>query len=61
MSAVAEELRRRGHHPFFIGTERGYEGRLVPQAGFPIDWIEIGGFNRVGMAQRDDADDLVLP
>jgi UDP-N-acetylglucosamine--N-acetylmuramyl-(pentapeptide) pyrophosphoryl-undecaprenol N-acetylglucosamine transferase len=50
--AVARELRRRGHHPFFIGTRRGHEARLVPQAGFPIEWIAIGGFNRVSLARR---------
>jgi len=50
--AVADELRRHGYESFFIGTQRGMESRLVPAAGFPIEWIEIGGFNRVGAAQR---------
>ncbi|MEK7405039.1 MAG: undecaprenyldiphospho-muramoylpentapeptide beta-N-acetylglucosaminyltransferase [Acidobacteriota bacterium] len=49
--AVAGELRRRGHQPWFIGTRRGLEARLVPAAGFPIEWIEIGGLKRVGLAQ----------
>ena len=31
--AVARELRRRGHEVFFVGTERGMEGRLVPAEG----------------------------
>src|SRR5262249_22939919 len=46
--AVARELRTRGHSVRFIGTQRGIEARLVPSENFPIDWIEIGGFNRVG-------------
>jgi UDP-N-acetylglucosamine--N-acetylmuramyl-(pentapeptide) pyrophosphoryl-undecaprenol N-acetylglucosamine transferase len=46
--AVAGELRRRGHRPFFVGTRRGIEARLVPAAGFPIEWIEIGGLKQVG-------------
>src|SRR5438874_8667572 len=46
--AVARELAARGHAVRFIGTERGMESKLVPAAGFPIDWIEIGGLNRVG-------------
>src|ERR1700690_3313626 len=46
--AVARELRARGHAVHFIGTERGMESKLVPQAGFPFDRIEIGGLNRVG-------------
>lgn len=50
--AVAQELRRRGHEPVFFGTKQGYEARLVPAAGFPIEWIEIGGLNRVGLAQK---------
>lgn len=50
--AVARELRRRGHEPFFIGTRQGLEARLVPEAGFPIEWIDIGGLMRVGAARR---------
>jgi UDP-N-acetylglucosamine--N-acetylmuramyl-(pentapeptide) pyrophosphoryl-undecaprenol N-acetylglucosamine transferase len=46
--AVARELGARGHSVRFIGTRRGIEAKLVPAAGFPIDWIEIGGLNRVG-------------
>jgi len=47
--AVAAELRARGHSVRFIGTRRGIEAKLVPAADFPIDWIEIGGLNRVGL------------
>ncbi|HZT38985.1 MAG TPA: undecaprenyldiphospho-muramoylpentapeptide beta-N-acetylglucosaminyltransferase [Bryobacteraceae bacterium] len=46
--AVARVLAARGHQPVFIGTERGLEAKLVPAAGFPIEWIEIGGLKRVG-------------
>jgi UDP-N-acetylglucosamine--N-acetylmuramyl-(pentapeptide) pyrophosphoryl-undecaprenol N-acetylglucosamine transferase len=49
--AVASELRSRGHSVRFIGTRRGIEAKLVPAANFPIDWIEIGGLNRVGLRQ----------
>ena len=49
--AVARELCRRGHQCFFIGSRRGLEAKLVPAAGFPIEWIEIGGLKRVGLAQ----------
>src|SRR5260370_41115404 len=47
--AVARELRARGHAVRFIGTQRGMEAKLVPAAGFPIEWIEIGGLKRVGL------------
>src|SRR5258706_1039005 len=49
--AVARELRARGHGVRFIGTERGLEAKLVPAAGFPIEWIEIGGLKRVGLGR----------
>jgi UDP-N-acetylglucosamine--N-acetylmuramyl-(pentapeptide) pyrophosphoryl-undecaprenol N-acetylglucosamine transferase len=49
--AVARELQQKGHEVFFIGTQQGYEGRLVPESGFRIEWIEIGGLMRVGLAQ----------
>ena len=50
--AVAQELRERGHKVTFIGTRHGLEAKLVPKAGFPIEWIEIGGLNRVDFTQR---------
>jgi len=46
--AVAHELSKRGHRAVFVGTRRGFEARLVPAAGFPIEWIEIGGLMSVG-------------
>src|SRR5262245_7480824 len=50
--AVAHELRSRGHEAVFFGTSRGYEARLVPSAGFPLELIEISGLKRVGLLQR---------
>ncbi len=49
--AVARELEARGHRPIFVGTENGFEARLVPGAGFPLELIQIGGLNRVGLTQ----------
>ena len=49
--AVARELRSRGHAVRFIGVRRGMEAKLVPAENFPIEWIEIGGLNRVGFRQ----------
>jgi len=49
--AVARELRARGHAVRFVGTEGGIEAKLVPAQDFPIDWITIGGLNRVGRRQ----------
>jgi UDP-N-acetylglucosamine--N-acetylmuramyl-(pentapeptide) pyrophosphoryl-undecaprenol N-acetylglucosamine transferase len=50
--AVAAELRRRGHDAVFVGTRNGLEATLVPKAGFPIEWIEIGGLKGLGVARQ---------
>src|SRR5438105_8958278 len=50
--AVARELATRGHKPIFIGTETGFEARLVPASGFTLEFIQIGGLKRVGALQR---------
>jgi len=50
--AVARELRDRGHRVLFVGTERGVESRLVPQAGFPLQLISIGGLKGIGLLKR---------
>ena len=47
--AVASELREQGGECVFIGTRGGMEATLAPRHGFPIEWIEIGGLNRVGL------------
>ena len=46
--AVAAELKARGHSCIFVGTRSGFEAKMVPAAGFPIEFIEIGGLKRVG-------------
>jgi len=47
--AVARELLADGHQSVFIGTRNGFEAKLVPPSGFPLEFIEIGGLNRVGL------------
>ena len=49
--AVANELRVRGHEPFFVGTERGAEARMVPAAGFALERIRIGGLQGVSIGR----------
>lgn len=49
--AVARELQSRGHESVFVGTRTGFEAKLVPAAGFPLEFIEIGGLKRVGVAR----------
>lgn len=50
--AVARELRDRGHQPFFVGTARGVEARLVPAAGFKLKLITIGGIKNLGALRK---------
>ena len=41
--AVADELRLRGVPVVWLGTKVGIESRLVPQAGYPIEWMSVTG------------------
>jgi UDP-N-acetylglucosamine--N-acetylmuramyl-(pentapeptide) pyrophosphoryl-undecaprenol N-acetylglucosamine transferase len=50
--AVADQLRSRGHRLLFVGTENGMESRLVPQAGYDIEFVRSGALNRVGVKQQ---------
>ena len=51
--AVARELvKRHAAEVIFVGTARGMETRLVPQAGFDLKLIEVGPLNRVSLATR---------
>ncbi|MFN2454200.1 MAG: undecaprenyldiphospho-muramoylpentapeptide beta-N-acetylglucosaminyltransferase [Pyrinomonadaceae bacterium] len=52
--AVAKEIVRRdaASEVRFVGTARGLETRLVPQAGFELSLIESAGLKNVGMLAR---------
>ena len=39
--AVAEVLRQRSVPVIWLGTRNGLEARVVPQAGFDIEWISV--------------------
>lgn len=46
--SVADYIKEKepGSEALFIGTERGLEKKLVPAAGYNIEFIEIQGFDR---------------
>jgi UDP-N-acetylglucosamine--N-acetylmuramyl-(pentapeptide) pyrophosphoryl-undecaprenol N-acetylglucosamine transferase len=47
--AVAREWLQRGERSVvFVGTERGMESRLVPQAGMPLETIRAAGLKGIG-------------
>jgi UDP-N-acetylglucosamine--N-acetylmuramyl-(pentapeptide) pyrophosphoryl-undecaprenol N-acetylglucosamine transferase len=51
--AVARELKSRYNAEIlFVGTARGMESRLVPQAGFSLELIQIGPLNQVSLATK---------
>src|SRR4051794_31440045 len=51
--SVADELKARGPQTrvVFVGTPRGLEGRLVPQAGYELEMLPILPLNGVGFAR----------
>jgi UDP-N-acetylglucosamine--N-acetylmuramyl-(pentapeptide) pyrophosphoryl-undecaprenol N-acetylglucosamine transferase len=49
--AVAQAIAATGGEPVFVGTARGLETRLVPQAGFPLELITVSGLKRMGLAK----------
>src|SRR5215813_9464558 len=52
--AVAQEIMRRDAKSKvrFVGTARGLETRLVPQAGFELSLIDSAGLKNVSAAAR---------
>ena len=46
--AVADYLRDHGESVVWMGTRNGIESRLVPQAGYPIEWLEVSGLRGKG-------------
>jgi UDP-N-acetylglucosamine--N-acetylmuramyl-(pentapeptide) pyrophosphoryl-undecaprenol N-acetylglucosamine transferase len=54
--AVGREWLRRGserqeRRVVFVGTERGIEARLIPQAGLPLELIRVAGLKGIGGAK----------
>ncbi len=48
--AVAGALRGR-RDVVWLGTQRGIESRLVPAAGYPVEWIEVEGLRGKGLGR----------
>lgn len=47
--AIAEELRKRKISVLYVGSERGMEGRLVPEKGFPFYTVSVGAIKNQGL------------
>jgi UDP-N-acetylglucosamine--N-acetylmuramyl-(pentapeptide) pyrophosphoryl-undecaprenol N-acetylglucosamine transferase len=51
--AIAHQLQKQfAAEILFIGTARGIETRLVPQAGFPLELIKVGALKNVSLMTR---------
>lgn len=51
--AIADELRKKYDADIrFVGTPRGLESRLVPQAGYPLELIAVGQLKNVSLLTR---------
>ena len=51
--AIARELRdAHGAEVRFVGTARGLETRLVPEAGFPLELVRVGQLKNVSLMTR---------
>lgn len=50
--AVASELRDRGYRVEWVGTRRGLEHRVVPEAGFVIHYLAVRGVRGKGLGDR---------
>lgn len=51
--AIADALRAQyGAEMLFVGTPRGLESRLVPQAGYRLELIRVGQLNNVSLMTR---------
>lgn len=49
--AVADELSRREVPVVWLGTHKGLEARVVPAAGYPVEWIEVSGLRGKGVVK----------
>lgn len=49
---VAKALSERGCTIRWLGTKAGIEAKLVPAAGFAIDWLDIGGLRGKNLLTR---------
>lgn len=49
--AVARELRNAGVPVIWLGTRKGLEARVVPEAGIPIQWVKVSSLRGKGVAK----------
>jgi len=50
--AVAKKLQQLGYPIVWLGSRRGLEARVIPEAGFPLEWVDVRGLRGKGWWQR---------
>lgn len=58
--AIGRELLSRGHEILWLGTRGRMEEKLVPKAGFPIEYINVRGIRRNGIKAKLTAPFMVM-
>ena len=58
--AVAHEILSRNIPVVWLGTQRGIESRLIPEAGIPIEWVSVSGLRGKGLGRLLTAPFMLL-
>ncbi len=58
--AVAQELIEKGWQVSWLGTQKGLEGRVIPEQGIEIDWLSVAGVRGKGWVSKIKAALLLI-
>jgi len=58
--AVAKELIEKGWQVSWLGTQKGLEGRVIPEQGIEIDWLSVAGVRGKGLLSKVTAVALLV-
>jgi len=47
--AIADALSEAGEHVIWMGTKKGLEARVVPEAGYTVEWLSVNGLRGKGV------------
>jgi len=58
--AVAQTLIEKGWQVSWLGTQKGLEGRVIPEQGIEIDWLSVAGVRGKGLLSKLSAGLLLI-